>query len=86
MLFRSEGSWNATGYANPRVDEISSAITSEIDIDKRTAMIDEAWNLIKDDKPYVPIHHQVLAWGSTENVDIPIAADDALRPRFVVMK
>jgi peptide/nickel transport system substrate-binding protein len=49
-------------------------------------MIDEAWNLIKDDKPYVPIHHQVLAWGSTENVDIPIAADDALRPRFVVMK
>ena len=85
-LLDSEGSWNATGYANPRVDEISRAITSEIDIDKRTAMIDEAWNLIKDDKPYVPIHHQVLAWGSTENVDIPIAADDALRPRFVVMK
>lgn len=85
-LLDSEGSWNATGYANPRVDEISRAITSEIDIDKRTKMIDEAWNLIKDDKPYVPIHHQVLAWGSTENVDIPIAADDALRPRFVVMK
>ena len=85
-LLDSEGSWNATGYANPRVDEISRAITSEIDIDKRTAMIDEAWNLIKDDKPYVPIHHQVLAWGSTKNVDIPIAADDALRPRFVVMK
>ena len=52
-LLDSEGSWNATGYANPRVDEISRAITSEIDIDKRTAMIDEAWNLIKYDKPYV---------------------------------
>ena len=85
-LLDSEGSWNATGYSNPRVDEISRAIPTEIDIDKRTAMIDEAWTLIKNEMPYVPIHHQVLAWGSTQDVDIPIAADDALRPRFVVMK
>lgn len=85
-LLDSEGSWNATGYSNKRVDEISRAITSEIDIDKRTAMIDEAWTLIKKDMPYVPIHHQVLAWASKDNIDIPIAADDALRPRFVVMK
>ncbi len=85
-LLASDGSWNATGYANPRVDEITKAITTEIDIDKRTAMIDEAWQLVKAEKPYVPLHHQVLAWGISEKVDIPISADDAFRPRFAVMK
>jgi peptide/nickel transport system substrate-binding protein len=36
--------------------------------------------------PYVPIHHQVLAWGMTDKVDVPIASDDAFRPRYTVMK
>lgn len=85
-LLASDGSWNATGYANPRVDEITKAITTEIDIDKRTAMIDQAWQLVKAEKPYVPLHHQVLAWGISEKVDIPISADDSFRPRFAVMK
>lgn len=85
-LLDGEGSWNATGYNNPRVNEVTAAITTEIDIPKRTAMIDEAWTLIKADMPYVPIHHQVLAWGLSDKVDIPIAADDAFRPRFAVMK
>lgn len=85
-LLAGDGSWNASGYDNARVNEISAAITSEIDIAKRTAMIDEAWTIIKEDKPYVPIHHQVLAWGIADNVDIQIAADDGFRPRFAVMK
>ena len=85
-LLDTEGSWNATGYSNGRVDEITDAITTETDLSKRTAMIDEAWQIIKSDVPYLPVHHQVLAWGMAENLDIPIASDDALRPRYVVMK
>jgi len=85
-LFDKNGSWNATGYDNARVNEITSAITSEIDIDKRTMMIDEAWSEILADMPYVPIHHQVLAWGISDAVEIQIAADDGFRPRYAVMK
>ncbi|MDE4172538.1 ABC transporter substrate-binding protein [Phaeobacter sp. PT47_59] len=85
-LLDGKGSWNATGYNNARVNEITSAITTEIDIDKRTALIGEAWDLVKADIPYVPIHHQVLAWGISDKVEIPISADDAFRPRFAVMK
>jgi peptide/nickel transport system substrate-binding protein len=85
-LLDGEGSWNATGYNNARVNEITSAITTEIDIAKRTDMIGEAWEIVKSDIPYVPIHHQVLAWGISDKVDISIAADDAFRPRFAVMK
>lgn len=85
-LLEKDGSWNATGYDNPRVNEITQAITTETDLEKRTAMIDEAWQIIREEKPYLPIHHQVIAWGMSENFDIPIAADDGLRPRYVVKK
>jgi peptide/nickel transport system substrate-binding protein len=85
-LLAGEGSWNATGYNNARVNEITDLITTETDIDERTAMIDEAWSQVKVDMPYVPIHHQVLAWGMTDTVDVPIASDDAFRPRYTVMK
>ena len=85
-LLDVEGSWNAAQYNNARVNEITTAIATEIDLDKRTSMINEAWTQIKTDMPYVPIHHQVLAWGISSKVDIPIAADDNFRPRFAVMK
>ena len=63
------GSWNATGYNNARVNEITKLITTETDIGKRTAMIDEAWDIIKAEMPYVPIHHQVIAWAMSDGLD-----------------
>jgi peptide/nickel transport system substrate-binding protein len=85
-LLETNGSWNATGYSNAKLDEITQAITSETDLPKRTAMIDEAWTIVKAEAPYVPIHHQVIAWAMSSNLDAPIAADDRLRPHFVVME
>ncbi|MFK7995836.1 MAG: ABC transporter substrate-binding protein [Granulosicoccus sp.] len=85
-LLDSEGSWNAVGYNNAKVNEITKAIESETDLDKRTMMIDEAWTEVRNDMPYIPVHHQVIAWGMTDAVDAPIASDDALRPRYIQMK
>ena len=85
-LLDGEGSWNATGFNNPRVNEITAAIAVETDLAKREALIDEAWTIVKGAAPYVPLHHQVLAWGMSENLDLPIAADDSPRFRFAVMK
>ena len=85
-LFEKEGSWNATGFDNARVNEITAAIAVETDLAKREQMIDEAWTIIKGEAPYVPIHHQVIAWAMAENLELPIAADDAPRFRFAVMK
>jgi len=85
-LLDGDGSWNATGYDNPRVNEITAMIATMTDVEKRTALIDEAWKIVRADMPYVPLHHQVIAWAMSEDFDIPIAADDALRPRFAVKK
>lgn len=85
-LLDAEGSWNAAGYNNEKVNEITTMIASETDADKRTGMIDEAWSEVRNDMPYIPIHHQVIAWGMSDKVDAPIASDDAFRPRYAVMK
>lgn len=85
-LLDKDGSWNGTGYNNAKVNEITKSIATENDLDKRTKMIDDAWRQVRADAPYIPIHHQVLAWGMSAKVDIPISRDDAFRPRFYVMK
>ena len=85
-LLDTAGSWNATGYNNARVNEITRLITTETDLEKRSELIDEAWQIVRKDMPYVPIHHQVIAWAMSKKLSVPIAADDALRPRFAVMK
>jgi peptide/nickel transport system substrate-binding protein len=85
-LIDGQGSWNATGYDNARVNELTASIATELDEAKRTAMIDEVWQIVKSEAPYAPVHHQVIAWGISDKFDIPIGADDAIRPRFIVAK
>ena len=85
-LLDGKGSWNGTGYDNELVNDVTMKIATETDLDKRQMMIDQAWTQIKKDAPYIPIHHQVIAWGMSDNLDLPIAPDDSARFRFAVMK
>ena len=79
-LFHTKGSWNGTGYSNAMVDELTDAIQVETDLAKRTEMIDKAWHQVKKDVVYLPIHHQVIAWGMTDRLDMPIVPNDS--PNF----
>ena len=79
-LFHSKGSWNGTGYTNARVDELTEAMQVETDLAKRDAIIAEAWKTVKDDIVYLPIHHQVIAWGMSDKLDMPIVPNDS--PQF----
>ncbi len=79
-LYHSKGPWNATGYANARVDELTDAMPVTVDLAKRDAMIAEAWKQVKADTVYIPLHHQVIVWGMSKKLDLPIRADDS--PHF----
>lgn len=84
-LVEKDGGWNAGGYDNARVNEITNLIATETDPAKRTALIMEAWDIVKKEAPFIPLHHQVIAWAMKDSVDVPIAADDDLRPRYIVV-
>ena len=61
-LVRSDAPFNATGYANPRVDSLIDTIGAEISTYVRDAMIEEVWRIVRNDIVHVPLHQQPLAW------------------------
>ena len=81
-LFDSAGSWNKVNFKNARVDELVAAMGIETDLDKRNAMIAEAWDITQDDVTYLPLHHQVVNQASKNNVDVPIRMNNEPLFRF----
>jgi len=71
-LYDSKGSWNKVNFNSARVDELIRVMEGEVDLDKRNAAIAEAWEIVKDDISYLPLHHQVISWASKRTVDVPI--------------
>jgi peptide/nickel transport system substrate-binding protein len=79
-LYRSDGQYNATGYANPRVDEQIDAIATTLVTYARDAMIEEVWRTVLADVVVVPLHHQVMVWALRDRLELPMDALDL--PRF----
>jgi peptide/nickel transport system substrate-binding protein len=81
-LYESSGSWNKVNFNNAKVDELVAAMGVETDLDKRNAMIAEAWDITQDDVTYLPLHHQVVNQASKSNVDVPIRMNNEPLFRF----
>lgn len=79
-LAASKGSWNFTGFADARLDELTTLMETETDSAKRDAMIKEAWDILKASNVYLPLHHQVIAWGMKDGLTLPIVPNDS--PQF----
>ena len=79
-LVRSDAPYNATGYANPRVDGLIDAIGTELSSPVRDALIEQVLRAVRDDIVYVPLHQQVLVWALRDGLELPIDAGDM--PRF----
>jgi len=85
-LAASDGSWNKTGLSDARIDELTKAMAIETDSAKRDAMIQEAWDILKTSNAYLPLHHQVIAWGMSDKLTLPIAPNDSPAFRMAAMK
>ena len=63
------GQYNS-GYCNPKVDELTIAAQSEIDLDKRAKMLQEIEQILYDDAAFVPFHWQNHAYGASKNFNV----------------
>ncbi|TFL18327.1 ABC transporter substrate-binding protein [Jannaschia formosa] len=79
------GSWNPTGYSNPELDEMIVSLASETDLDARNETIADIWAIVQGETLYIPLHHQVLNWGMTEDVGIEVSPEDDPKFKFVEM-
>jgi peptide/nickel transport system substrate-binding protein len=85
-LAASDGSWNFTNFSDARMDELTDAMEVETDSAKRDAMIQEAWEILKASNAYLPLHHQVIAWGMNSDLELPIIPNDSPRFRMAMWK
>jgi oligopeptide transport system substrate-binding protein len=60
-MLRSTAGLNDTGYNNPEYDRLVTAAQSELDLDKRGALLEEAERVMLADMPILPIYTYVTA-------------------------
>jgi peptide/nickel transport system substrate-binding protein len=65
-----QGQFNLGWYSNPKLDELTLKIQSEIDQAKRNQMIAEAYKIHADDIGHLPLHQQALSWGMKKNINM----------------
>ncbi|MGR3495658.1 ABC transporter substrate-binding protein [Citreimonas sp.] len=79
------GSWNATGYSNPEIDEMIVSLESETDLEARNETIASIWEVVQEEQLYLPIHHQVLNWGMTDAVGTEVSPEDDPKFKYFTM-
>lgn len=80
------GAWNDAGYSNPAIDQLIAKIQVELDSEKRNELISNALSMVKDDYAYLPLHQQMVAWASRDNVDLAVMGNNDLQLRYVRLK
>lgn len=65
---KGQGQFNLGAYSNPKFDELTAKVKSELDDKKRSEYIREAFRLHADDIGHIPLYQQTLAWGFNRNV------------------
>lgn len=80
-----QGQFNLGRYSNPKLDELVDAIGVESDAARRKQLMHDAWVLVSQDIPVLPLHHQALAWGARRNVDLVQQPDNSMPLRYIVV-
>ena len=73
------GVYNSGKYSNPELDKMIEAIDAEIDMDKRDALVEQAWTIIRSDRPVLAIHNQMLSYAMKDNITLAVSPNDVPR-------
>jgi peptide/nickel transport system substrate-binding protein len=80
--YRSDGEFNATGYADPEVDTLIDQIEGEMVTYVRDALIEKVWLKVLGDIVYVPLYRTIYPWALRADLDLPFGIMYGGRPEF----
>ena len=66
------GGWNGSRYNNAEVDAMIKSLSTETDLDKRNATIAAIWKQLQEDRVFLMVHNQLLAYASKDNLNIAV--------------
>lgn len=80
-----DGTWNFSGYSNPKIDSIIDALKTEVDLKKRAELTKAALLLEQADVGHIPLHHQVIPWAMRSNITVVHRADNRMLAKWAVI-
>ena len=75
-----------SGYANTEVTALIGEASVEADAAKRTVIMEKISQITKDDMAVVPVHYQMINWGMTNGLSIPVDFGNMPNFRYAVMQ
>jgi peptide/nickel transport system substrate-binding protein len=80
---KGDGDYNYGRYTNPKLDALVEQVKTEIDVEKRRRMINEALMIQHDELLTLPLHRQVIPWATRSNVTAVHLANNNVIPNWV---
>lgn len=80
-----DGTWNFSGYSNPKIDAIIDALKTEVDIKKRAELTKTALLLEQADVGHIPLHHQIIPWAMRSTITVVHRADNRMLAKWAVI-
>ena len=81
-----DGAWNLGGYRNPAVEALAGQIRTELDEDRRIALLRQAMTVARDDIATLPLFYNQIAWAAHDNIGVTLRADDLMLAKWVTVK
>ncbi|MCC5968573.1 MAG: ABC transporter substrate-binding protein [Pararhodobacter sp.] len=66
------GSFNGSRYSNPDLDAKIEALATMTDLEERDALIAEIWDEVMEDRVFLNIHNQLLAYATRSGVNVEV--------------
>jgi peptide/nickel transport system substrate-binding protein len=83
---KGDGDYNYGGYSNAKLDALIDQIKTELDVEKRRHLINEALMIQHDELLHLPLHRQVIPWATRSNVRAVHLANNNVIPQWVTVK
>jgi len=68
----ARGGWNASRYKNTDVDAMIKSLATETNLVKRDATIAAIWKQITEDRVFLMVHNQMLAYATRKGIEIEV--------------
>ena len=83
---KGDGDYNYGRYTNAKFDALVDQVKTELDVQKRRALINDALMIEHEEFLHLPLHRQVIPWASRSNVTAVHRADNFVIPYWVTVR
>jgi peptide/nickel transport system substrate-binding protein len=79
----SYGSFNGARYSNPELDAKIESLATMTDLEARNAVIAEIWDKVMEDRVFLNVHNQVLAYAMRDDINLDVHPEN--QPRMTTV-